>query len=629
MFNNKKNFINFWILFVSFFIFILRWYNPIINFDERIDLTIIFESIGDGYMYLAPFKAFANLDLSNSYDPVIKNLNNISVPTGAFYLHFLLYSFIGMWAFVFLEFFFILVVIVIFYKISRLLNLTRAESFLISIILFSTPVLLELFSLSDTTYIRVIHSDLYSLRFPRPLVTYMFFYLFILYLFKILNKSFFVKKNFIILGIISGLTFTSFVHLFILEQLVLVFIVFYVYKYETISVLKKNFKFIALYLLSFLIISLPFIVNMNSVETEFLERSGVINLNYERKLILIHYLLRKLLNFNFLLIFSFSILMLAFINYDKSLKNFKKLNIFFIIFYVSILTPFFFVLLSPKFFSHLHLLINFVIISVFLLSFFTIFIILRIYFNKLFSRKIINNIAFLLIFVLLFCNFYQGKKNYNEIKLNKTSVDLRNEFKTITNLINENKLLDLENITLLTFDNRFLTWAILNDVKYLKNNNGIFTSKTNKMIENDLIQTFKYLNLSKDDFFSFIKNKKLGSWRYRNENIKDLFWMRYQANSLITHEDSKNFDNEILDFINKSSPLLSHQLVVPNNEIDRLLLKFDNLTKYLLDPDLIILNNDNKILNKSYIDNKKFCKKFEGKYYVFYHKLNENLDCRN
>ena len=149
------------------------------------------------------------------------------------------------------------------------------------------------------------------------------------------------------------------------------------------------------------------------------------------------------------------------------------------------------------------------------------------------------------------------------------------------------------------------------------------------MIENDLIQTFKYLNLSKDDFFSFIQNKKLGTWRYRNENIKDLFWMRYQANSLKTHKDSKNFDSEIIDFINKSSPLLSHQLVVPNNEIDRLLLKFDNLTKYLLDPDLIILNNDNKILNKSYIDNKKFCKKFEGKYYVFYHKLNENLDCRN
>ena len=194
MFGNKKNFINLWILFVSFLFFILRWYNPIINFDEKIDITIIFESIGDGYMYLAPFKAFANLDLSNSYDPLIKNLNNISVPTGAFYLHFLMYYFFGLWSFIFLDFFFILAFIIIFYKISRLLNLTRTESLLISVILFSTPILLELFSLTGTTYIRVIHSDLYSLRFPRPLVTYIFFYTFILYLFKILNKNFFIKK---------------------------------------------------------------------------------------------------------------------------------------------------------------------------------------------------------------------------------------------------------------------------------------------------------------------------------------------------------------------------------------------------------------------------------------------------
>ena len=107
MLSNKKNYINFWILFISFFIFTLRWYNPITSFDEQIDISIIFESIGDGYMYLAPFKAFANLDLSNSYDPIIKNLNNISVPIGAFYLHFIVYYLLGPLTFIILEFFFI------------------------------------------------------------------------------------------------------------------------------------------------------------------------------------------------------------------------------------------------------------------------------------------------------------------------------------------------------------------------------------------------------------------------------------------------------------------------------------------------------------------------------------------
>ena len=67
-----------------------------------------------------------------------------------------------------------------------------------------------------------------------------------------------------------------------------------------------------------------------------------------------------------------------------------------------------------------------------------------------------------------------------------------------------------------------MVWFILNDIKYLNIINGVFISRTNEMIENDLINTFKYLNLSKQDFHEFIKNKKISSWRYRNENIKNL-----------------------------------------------------------------------------------------------------------
>ena len=83
----------------------------------------------------------------------------------------------------------------------------------------------------------------------------------------------------------------------------------------------------------------------------------------------------------------------------------------------------------------------------------------------------------------------------------------------------------------------------------------------------------KYLDLSKNDFSEFIKNKKLSYWRYRNENVKDFFWLRYQANSLITFNKSKNFNKEVLDFVNKSSPLLIQQLLIPNEELQRLLKK--------------------------------------------------------
>ena len=384
-----------------------------------------------------------------------------------------------------------------------------------------------------------------------------------------------------------------------------------------------------LFFASFIIISLPFFINMFFADAEFLERMGLTHLNYERKLLLLSYLLKKLVKFEFLLITCSSILLFIFINYKKNLINYKKLNIFFIIFYLSILTPFVFVLFSPKFFSHFYLFNNLIVISAFLLFFFSVISIIRFYLIKIISIKNLSNITFLLILITFFCNLYQTNKNYNAIQLTSSSISQRNEFNKISYLINTIKFIDIKKSNLLTFDNKFLVWAILNDIKYLKISNGVYVPKNNNMIENDLIDTFKYLNLSKNDFFNFIRNKKISSWRYRNENIKNLFWMRYQANSLVTHNNSKNFDKEILDFINKSSPLLSQQLVVPNNEIKRLLLKFDDLNSAYNDPDLIIINKQHNIVNKSIINLNKFCKAFDGKHYVFYYKLLDNFNCRN
>jgi hypothetical protein len=363
-------------------------------------------------------------------------------------------------------------------------------------------------------------------------------------------------------------------------------------------------------------------------EVEFLERMGLADLNFERKSILLSHLFKKLFKFEFLLIFSLSILIFYYINYKNNYNKFKKLNIFFIIFYVSILTPFIFVLLSPKFSSHFYLFNNLILISVFLLFFFALILIIKFYFIKIISNKVITYFSFLLIFASLFFNFFQNQKNYNEIKLRKDNINLRSEFNLISNLIKKNTFINLKDSSLLTFDNRFLIWATLNNIKYIKISNGVISPKTHEMIENDLIQTFKYLDLSKDDFYNFIKNKKLSSWRYRNENIKNLFWMRYQANSLITYKNSKDFIPEILDFIKKSSPLLSQQLVVPNSEINRLLLKFDNYSAYNYDPDLIILNKKNKILTNSLIDLNIFCKEFEGEYFIYYYKLVSNSDCK-
>ena len=156
-----------------------------------------------------------------------------------------------------------------------MLNLTRLEALSISVILFNIPVFLEILGLSGTNYFTVIYSEFYSLRFPRPLVSNIFFYSFILCIFRLLKNDFFIKKNFILLGIISGLSFTSFFHVFVLEQLILFFILIHTYKNKSLKILQKNFKFIILYIVSFLIISLPFFINMFFYRTRISRENGL------------------------------------------------------------------------------------------------------------------------------------------------------------------------------------------------------------------------------------------------------------------------------------------------------------------------------------------------------------------
>ena len=250
--------------------------------------------------------------------------------------------------------------------------------------------------------------------------------------------------------------------------------------------------------------------------------------------------------------------------------------------------------------------------------------------EKKLSIKLINYISFSLLIFLLIGHLYQSNKNYKFNSLSSEQFAERTEFNKIVNIIESRNILKKKDINLLTFDNKFFVWSVLNNIKYLNIVNGSLVSKTHEMIENDLINTFRYLKLSKNDFKEFIKNKKLSYWRYRNDNIRDLFWMRYQANSMVTHKNSKNFDKEILEFIKKSSPLLSQQLAMPNEEFKRLILKFDT-TNFLsfTNPNIIIIDKRHSILKKSIIDNKTFCKAFEGKIYDFYYSFNLNLNCNN
>ena len=138
------------------------------------------------------------------------------------------------------------------------------------------------------------------------------------------------------------------------------------------------------------------------------------------------------------------------------------------------------------------------------------------------------------------------------------------------------------------------------------------------MIEEDIIKSFKFLNLDSNDFEFFFRNKK-ESWRYLNENVQSFMLARYQANSLKTFNNSKNFDEEVAKHIFASSPLNFQQLAIPNEEFIRLKKKFENLKiKNFNEPDIIVISKLKPITKKIIIKEENYNKVYDGKIYILY-----------
>ena len=58
-----------------------------------------------------------------------------------------------------------------------------------------------------------------------------------------------------------------------------------------------------------------------------------------------------------------------------------------------------------------------------------------------------------------------------------------------------------------------------------------------------------------------------------------------------------NYSSSEIEFIKNNNPLITHQLIIPKDEFLRLSDKFDQIDQKI-EPDLMIINNQNEILNK-------------------------------
>ena len=607
---------NSYLLIFSFLIILTKWSFSYFFFSENTDIKIIFESITDGKYYYPLIKYLSDFNFSHSFDPNINNLEVVPLPFGGIIWHSLFFKIIGFKSFILLEFLCLFLFLFIFSNLFNYIFNNQFLSIVMSVLLFLSPMILKSLGLYDFQPIKVFTDNIYNFRVPRPMISNIYFFSFFLILLKMCNKNFFSYKYLILIGAISALSISSFYYHFIIELLTFIIVFCLRFKSKILFELKNNIKSISISLIVFFVILSPFLTNLYFHETDFTNRQCIFQISFFEKKILIEYILKKIFYSKFIVVIFFVGIIQILINkYYKKFQN--LLNISFILFISSILAPIIFILFTSKSCVIYHF-INLIILTLSIHFLLFTFVLLK-NIAKKFSHLFFFPIIFCLFFYFLFLDF-QKNKNFS---LNVNSSIERKEFQLVSEIIKNN--FNIKQIDLLTFDTNFMIWAILNDIEYIKLLNGLFTSKKDYMLENDLISSFKILNQDKKNFYEFIKNKK-ETWRYMNHDFAKIFFYKYQANSLRTFNDSKNFLPEEKDYIKKSSPLLHQQSILPLEELDRFLKKYKNFDLPLRKPDVIILDKNDLFLDLEKIDYENYCTKFSGDKFILFFNISK-INC--
>ena len=598
------------IFYLSLLLFLSKWlFSFYFSFEENFVTKIIFDLTD--WQYFTLIYNLSNLDFNPSYDPELLNLKYISIPIYSVIFHSIFLKIFNLYGFLIIEFIFILLFFYILIKFFEKLGVNNFESIFLTLFIFCIPSIIDILGLYKFNYVGTL-KEFYNLRIPRPLVTQIYFLLFLLFL-VVKNKD--EKFKFWELGVVGALfslMWGSLFYYLAISALSFAIYYFYINNFQ-ISKIRNYIKDAFIVIIFFIIFSLPLFLILLNTESDWLVRIGFIDLNIDKKIIILKNFFYKLFSLEFLLVFF---ILTAFYFYLKNKKIYKKegVNLLYIIFLSSFIAPVVFVILSPTIIEIFHFMNLIVTISFFVL---TVFIFLT--FLNLIKNVSINKYVLTLAMGLMI--FFYISNNYIKMKNNSLNSD-RLDFNSLVNELNNLKINKKDSI--LTFDGLVQTHFILQGYTNLPFVISINTPQSDRVVENKIINIFKFLNLSKDDFLKFIRNKKSG-WRYINNNIGKTFVYKYQANQLTTFKNSMDFSEEEIKYIQKSSPLHTQQVIIPKFEIKRLINRF---VKYnnesLLSPELIIINlkdefSRNLKLNKNLF---YFFKKINATYLIYFNKEN-------
>ncbi len=592
--------INLHIFLISLVLFLIKWsisfyfYGP-----ETLSLKVIFNPSGD-YSYYPFVVQLSKLKFNEGYSLIFNDLNLIGFPFVVSFFHAVFFKIFDLIGFILLELVCIFIFIKIFFHIFKELKFSNINCIFLGLFFFTIPNLAEILNYFQIPYslnIKQLYAGFYNLRFPRPLVTNLFFFGFILFLLKFYlnNKPEAKKKNLILSFVFLGLLFNSFFFFFVVCSLLAFLIIIIHFKKKLIE--KANLNVLLKSCSVLFILCIPFLSQIFLIENDYYSRVGTYNLTSETKIFLIQHLINGLKKFEFILIFAVN-LIFYFINIKSNSNTKKFLDFFWLLFLSSILAPIFYLFLMDQitFFGNFTFIIA--LTSMILLK---INLIIFIFSNFSLNTKIIKSIISLAFFALLSLNsiyFFKtskvnllsGGEHFNAKNIEK----FRSDFKNVIKFLKKNSQ---KNDLLLTNDVHTQIWWILSERNYFYFPYVFFVALNDNMIETQLINSFKYLKLDKNDFINYFNENKITDWRVVNtNNYFFLGHLKYQTNFLTKISKVDDYPEETKKFIYKKSIHHTNQVILSNLDIERLSTKFDKtILDSKLEPNIIVLFKDERL----------------------------------
>ena len=615
------NIYNFKILLISALLVLLKYFvSYFLNYEEDLFFKILRHADSDFETYALITESLSRLDLKTDWSNVLISKKIIGFPFLALIWHAIFFNFFSYYGFIILEVIFYFLITFIIFKIFHLIKKNYEIAFFSIILLFLAIELLTFLSrvndvnfyISNFFYVLLLPlNEFYGQRFPHPLVTSVYLFSFIYIVAKInkKNKLYVETKYAYLLGLSSIFLINSFFFHFVKASIFLLIFFIFKYKKDIFRMLKINTHSIIIYSFSLIVGFSILVLQLYFAEPDYSSRLGTYKINTTDKLFILQVLIKKLFQFEILIIIFLSFL--ARFNYkrlDIKGNDVFTYDLLFIFFISSLLSPYIFVILTSTS-IYLYYFWSAIKFSGFLFIF---AMMIKIFLNFKFNISIKNLSNFLCIIVIIF-NFYN---HFSEQK--NSNLQLIDDTNDIQFFLKDRKYIN-SNKTLFSDDYSIMhLWLKLRN-KNLIMSHGFVSSYSDELLEDIKFNYFKMINISP------LTLKKI---LYENENSKygrnqfaRTFGYKYSVNSIrhekpIKSEYSLNLQNRIVNI----SPLIQWNHFFSNSEKNRLMDKYENfkLRKELM-PDILILRNASiNELSKDHLISLNYFEIYSNKSFVIY-----------